>query len=133
MAAKKLGNGDKVRIQQMLAEDKSLTEIAAALDVKVQVVNDYLIKVFESQHKVDEERKKAHKEATKTVTARDAMVHRTAAKKSKGVSIMTQAASEIGDTFKEQNRSTKANKTDGGEAFKNRYSGAIGKIDKGEE
>jgi IS30 family transposase len=127
--AKKLGNGDKLRIQEMLASNKSLADIAKELDVKPEVVNEYLQRVFESQAKVDDERKKAHKEATKRVTAKDAMVRKTAGKKVKGVSIMTQAAAEISDDFNESNR---RGRTDGGEAFKNRYAGAIGKIDSDE-
>lgn len=122
--AKKLGNGDKLKIQEMLRNNKSLDEIASELDVKPEVINQYLSHVFESQSKIDAERKKQHAAANRKPIAKDAIINRTASKKVKGVNIMTKAASEISDEFNEENRTS----SDGGAAFRSRYSGAIGKI-----
>jgi predicted transcriptional regulator len=120
--AKKLGNGDKLRVQELLSQDKSLSSIAKDIGVTEKVVSDYLLTVFESQTKIDAERKKAHKEATKEVKAGDLMLNKTRDKKAKGVSIMTREASEVADKFKD------GLKTDKGQAFQSRYAGSIGKI-----
>ncbi len=78
-----LNNIEKYCIQGMLADEKSHEEIAEELDRKLTSVKNYIEKYKASLKKIQ--------------TAKDMMVTKTAGKGNKGVTVMTQAASERAD------------------------------------
>jgi hypothetical protein len=83
-------------IQYLLSIGKSIVEITKELKVTDQQVNDI---ISESKDKPDQSKKDKTK---------DLRISQTSAKKNNTVSIMTQAASQVGDEFyKNQSTNTK--------------------------
>ena len=130
MAGKRLTNKDKEQVQELFTQGLSVDEIATKLDVKPQVVKDYLLQVFQMAHKMGEQMKKDHKIAEEKKTVKGLMIMETRDKKRKGVAIMTREASERADAAKgvDPNKdltSSDPMPTDNGQAFRTRYSGAM--------
>lgn len=133
--AKKLTNKDKEQVQQLFTEGLDVSEIATKLDVKVQLVKDYLLQVFQLAHNMGERMKKEHKEAEEKKTVKGLMIMESRDKKRKGVAIMTREASARADAAKgiDPDKDINADEmpNDNGEAFRSKYSGAIAPATKG--
>jgi len=93
----KLSKTTEYAIQYLLTTGKSAKEVADELNVTVRQVQKFV--------KVEEEVKTS---TVKTDKTKDLMIRQTSAKKNNSVSIMTQAASQVGDEFyKAQNNTAK--------------------------
>jgi orotate phosphoribosyltransferase-like protein len=93
----KLNKTKEYAIKYLLSQSMSSEDIAKELNISVELVNTY---------KTEEKTKPAKTDKTK-----DLMIRQTAAKKNNSVSIMTEPASQLGDTFL-QNMAPPTKKTD---------------------
>ena len=94
----KLNKTKEYAIKYLLSQNMSSEDIAKELNTNIELVDAY---------KTSDKTKPAKTDKTK-----DLMIRQTAAKKNNSVSIMTEPASQLGDTFL-QNMSPQTKKTDG--------------------
>jgi IS30 family transposase len=94
MAKGRLSKQEKYIIEGMLKDNYSTSDIAKELGRTEKTVQAH---VGKTQTTIKKKKKAKKQEPPKPAKAKDLMVNITAAKKSKGVSIMTEAASQRGD------------------------------------
>jgi len=110
-------NNEKYIVQSMyLLNNNSAEEIAKHLNKPVKTVENYLVKVaeqfgkvLENEVEVEEEPVQEVKSTPKKKRKNDGMIHKTFGKGNKGVTIMTETASQKGDEAKKKVRQPKAN------------------------
>ena len=94
MAKGRLSKQEKYVIEGMLKDDYSVSDIAKELGRTEKAVQTY---AGTTQRAAKKKKRAKKQQPPKPAKAKDLMVNITAAKKSKGVSIMTEAASQRGD------------------------------------
>tara|TARA_R110000851_G_scaffold326510_1_gene495219 strand:- start:129 stop:482 length:354 start_codon:yes stop_codon:yes gene_type:complete len=94
MAKGRLSKQEKYVIEGMLKDDYSVSDIAKELGRTERAIKSYS---NAAQAAIKKKKKPKKQEPPKPAKAKDLMVNITAAKKSSGVSIMTEAASQRGD------------------------------------
>jgi len=96
MARGRLSKHEKYIIEGMIKDSHTIAEIAKELGRTEKSVETYAKTIDKQKQK----KKKKKEEAPKPLIAKDLMVNVTAMKRSKGVSMMTEAASQRGDAVK---------------------------------
>ena len=97
MARGRLSKQEKYVIEGMLKDKHSIAQIAKELGRTEKSVETYANSIEKPKPK---KKKNKKEEPAKPLIAKDLMVNVTAMKKSKGVSMMTEAASQRGDVSK---------------------------------
>ena len=98
MARGRLSKQEKYVIEGMLKDTHSIAQIAKELGRTETSVETYANSIEKPKPK---KKKNKKEEPAKPLIAKDLMVNVTAMKRSKGVSMMTEAASQRGDANKE--------------------------------
>tara|TARA_R100000988_G_scaffold85439_1_gene48337 strand:+ start:1000 stop:1356 length:357 start_codon:yes stop_codon:yes gene_type:complete len=98
----RLSKQEKYIIEGMIKDNHSIAEIAKELGRTEKSVETYAKTIEKPKPK----KKKKKQEPAKPLIAKDLMVNVTAMKKSKGVSMMTEAASQRGDVSKNKDSVT---------------------------
>lgn len=120
MKTGKLSKVETYIIDGMIKDGKTPEEIAEYLDRSLNAVKKYLAKEEEHTGNTTSENVEKAQEAVaefKKITAKDLMVNRTEDGHERTVVIMTKAASERGDAFRQSNQG-RANKFYGGDVVR---------------